>query len=1207
MAVSTDVVWPADAWHQPQQPPRDAAPEASPRKLGAPFHTQAGALVKTNAAFQKRKWGTNAVLLATPLLFSLFLWILQTLINRQLGSQSYHCGCKCTACCDWLPIPGSLPAKYEWTCYSATDARPCSPYASCSEHDTSRCGLVYSTADQVPYCSVDNPPLWPALLQVPMGRHRDPSTNGSYTAALPGPNGGLNSSATPLLYTGQDRATADALMAGLLARDAPVSAALLQTYQAASEQGRLQASNATQPIASDAQFANATDALSQLIVATSAKPAASLYIEGLLQSQLVMGTAAEPAASLYIEPAFFPQATTSGQFGQQSSGVYPEPHPLYVAAPNCNVLGVVDTQVLANIGQALSNATGVPTQCASLFPAWRDSSADMSQELYCGWRGAHCVYLDGRQVSDSATNAKTDDKAVRQYTSALYDWGATTRSALYLTIWANDSNAAESAQGPPVIDRWNQPMNLAANTYLRSLAGPGFGARLEGLRDMPKAASNLTLDFSSLLGPLFFMWLMQLLLPVNVYALVHEKEAGLRLMMKMQGLSDRALHVVTYLWQLCIYIAFMFVFVVFGGLIGLKIFTRNSYGVQAVFYLLWGNLLSAWSLWYAALNARARPAVMLCIVWVILSGFVANLALVQFVEHGPGVAATLLQLVPSFALYRGLYELSQYAFLADRNGGSGLTWQKLHDPGNAMIAVWITLAVEWALFLAQAWYIEQIIDTGTGVRRHPLFFLGFHFTDAVKLERKRKGAPLPEQAQQAQQAEAGSLVLMRTTSAETDQHTKPGQVGYYGTSAGAFGEPASAQPACRSKMSIQAGTRLWQDNPMAAGDLFPEIRPMSEDEDLPLRTSAVLPGPDRADGSGGVGGQDVEYERVRVEALWHATGGKGGTPETAILLHKLRKVYPGRNGNPAKVAVKGLSLAIARCECFGLLGPNGAGKTTTLKMLEGFAEPTSGTAIIEGHNVRHDMAAIYTRLGTCMQGDLLWGALTGREHLLFYARLHNLKGPELEQAVSEGLRSVNLLAGGAGDRLVDSYSGGMKRRLSVAAALVGNPSVVYLDEPSTGLDPASRHLLWDVVRAAKRAKAVVLTTHSMEEAEALCDRLGIFVAGQLQCIGSPKELTARYGSYLSFSITTPSSQDLRAAALVLRLAPTSRKVYALNGTQKFELPVAETAVEEVFVKVEEAKTASGLDVLDWGVSNATLEDVFIKISREAGAVVAEND
>jgi ABC-type multidrug transport system ATPase subunit len=138
--------------------------------------------------------------------------------------------------------------------------------------------------------------------------------------------------------------------------------------------------------------------------------------------------------------------------------------------------------------------------------------------------------------------------------------------------------------------------------------------------------------------------------------------------------------------------------------------------------------------------------------------------------------------------------------------------------------------------------------------------------------------------------------------------------------------------------------------------------------------------------------------------------------------------------------------------------------------------------------------------------SLLWETLTGREHLLFYGRLKNLRGAPLSQAIEKSLKSVRLFAGGIADKLVSKYSGGMKRRLSVAISLIGDPKVVYMDEPSSGLDPASRKDLWNAVKSAKQDRAIILTTHSMEEAEFLCDRIGIIANGSLQCIGNSKEV-----------------------------------------------------------------------------------------------------
>lgn len=161
-----------------------------------------------------------------------------------------------------------------------------------------------------------------------------------------------------------------------------------------------------------------------------------------------------------------------------------------------------------------------------------------------------------------------------------------------------------------------------------------------------------------------------------------------------------------------------------------------------------------------------------------------------------------------------------------------------------------------------------------------------------------------------------------------------------------------------------------------------------------------------------------------------------------IICHNLKKVYRGKNGNPDKQAVRGLSLALRKGQCFGMLGPNGAGKTSFINMMIGLVAPTYGTAYIHGMDLRKDMNEIYENIGVCPQHDLLWETLTGKEHLMFYGRMKNLTGAALKKAVEESLKSVNLFHCGFGDKSVNKYSGGMKRRLSVAIALIGNPKVL---------------------------------------------------------------------------------------------------------------------------------------------------------------------
>lgn len=184
------------------------------------------------------------------------------------------------------------------------------------------------------------------------------------------------------------------------------------------------------------------------------------------------------------------------------------------------------------------------------------------------------------------------------------------------------------------------------------------------------------------------------------------------------------------------------------------------------------------------------------------------------------------------------------------------------------------------------------------------------------------------------------------------------------------------------------------------------------------------------------------------------------------------------------------------------------------------------------------------------------------------------------------------------DCLFRVRSGGMKRRLSVAIALTGQPEVCYLDEPSTGLDPASRRLLWDAVLTAKQRSSVILTTHSMEEADALCERVAIMVEGRIRCIGAPKELSSRFGNFFVVQVTTPATdhQMQLVRQLLQQLSAGVRFVYAMNGSQKYELPKADTSLQQIFLAVRQAKREGLLHIMECAVSNATLEQAFLAVA-----------
>jgi len=227
--------------------------------------------------------------------------------------------------------------------------------------------------------------------------------------------------------------------------------------------------------------------------------------------------------------------------------------------------------------------------------------------------------------------------------------------------------------------------------------------------------------------------------------------------------------------------------------------------------------------------------------------------------------------------------------------------------------------------------------------------------------------------------------------------------------------------------------------------------------------------------------------------------------EPAILMENLVKKFDDTT------AVDELNLQIMKGKLFGLLGPNGAGKTTMINILCGLLKPTSGSAFVGGFNVQKEIAKIKEIIGVCPQDTPLYSYLTGRENAELFGKLHTMPTAKLKQNVDTLLNKMGLIEDAK--RRAGKYSGGMKRRLSLVMALVHDPEIVFLDEPTVGMDPQSRHAVWDFIRDLKKqGKTVILTTHYMEEAQTLCDRVGIIDHGKLIAMGTPTELMKGYAT-----------------------------------------------------------------------------------------------
>jgi ABC-2 type transport system ATP-binding protein len=303
----------------------------------------------------------------------------------------------------------------------------------------------------------------------------------------------------------------------------------------------------------------------------------------------------------------------------------------------------------------------------------------------------------------------------------------------------------------------------------------------------------------------------------------------------------------------------------------------------------------------------------------------------------------------------------------------------------------------------------------------------------------------------------------------------------------------------------------------------------------------------------------------------------------AIHCKDLRKTYDGR---PPVEAVRGLDLAVDTGECFGLLGPNGAGKTTTIEILEGLLVATSGEVEVLGRRWGKEDDAIRQRIGISLQETRLSEKLTVLETITLFRSFYR-QGITPEAA----LASVSLEE--KAKSWVGKLSGGQKQRLSVACAIVGDPELLFLDEPTTGLDPQSRRQLWDIIRGFReQGRTVLLTTHYMDEAERLCDRVAIIDHGQVIALGTPRELIASLGGEHVVEVTLEEGIPTKIEPAQLADLPSVSSVQAENGS--LVLSVGEPHI--VIPALLERLTTLGGRLANLTTRHASLEDVFVKLA-----------
>jgi ABC-2 type transport system ATP-binding protein len=293
-------------------------------------------------------------------------------------------------------------------------------------------------------------------------------------------------------------------------------------------------------------------------------------------------------------------------------------------------------------------------------------------------------------------------------------------------------------------------------------------------------------------------------------------------------------------------------------------------------------------------------------------------------------------------------------------------------------------------------------------------------------------------------------------------------------------------------------------------------------------------------------------------------------------------------------AVDGVSFAIQAGEVFSLLGPNGAGKTTTISMLSCLLEPTSGYAIINGHSITQEALEVKRTIGIVPQEIALYEELSARENLIFWGQMYGLGGNALKTRVTEVLEQIGL-ADRAKDR-IKTYSGGMKRRVNIGVGLLHKPLLLFMDEPTVGIDPQSRRSILDSVKELNKAGMTVLyTTHYMEEAEELSDRVGIIDQGKMIALGTQKELTQLVGENETLRLHTAENVDVQPLLTALQELPEVIHVSASDNIVVLIVPEADDAIPPVFRKADQL----GYKIYSVDIQEPNLEAVFLKLTGRA--------
>ena len=631
-------------------------------------------------------------------------------------------------------------------------------------------------------------------------------------------------------------------------------------------------------------------------------------------------------------------------------------------------------------------------------------------------------------------------------------------------------------------------------------------------------------------------------------SVVSEKEKGLRQALRTSGMLDSAFWCSWIFIELIISVIFSLLLVGFGAMFQFDFFLKNSFSILLLLFLLFQWAMMGLAFFLAPFIGTTNGAINTGFV-VFLVGWIFQAAIAFDFPYTPDfvwsipIVTVIFTLIPSNPLAKGSIDLGRAA-----EEGYGISWSRrteyCQDVDNSL--------QQTALYNSDPdayWDFSCVFPLGTIFGVLALEFIVYTligiYLDNVLPNENGVRKPL--------------LYLFYPS--------------YWG-----FGRSKSLHKGLKKPRPCPVDTGADDEDVAAEEDMMKDILDEKETSQEP-----------RLMKSSNLAIEVFGLQKMFPKSFFASLGAK--MPSCR------RKKKPSKRANDFW-AIKGSWFGVRENSIFCLLGPNGAGKTTTINCLTGVLPPSGGDALIHGESIvaTGGIDRIRASMGVCPQFDVLWKELTGIEHLKIYGRMKGLRKKEVLRQADELLESVKLVE--AANIKTGAYSGGMRRRLSVAISLLGDPLVVYLDEPTTGMDPISRRHVWDAIEAAKTNRVIVLTTHSMEEADILGDSIAIMARGKLRAIGSSIRLKQKFGSGYQISLSFEKSkfdilEDFMAETFLVKVPEEIKGTYAVYTIPKsFEsqLPLA--------LKSLEASKAS-LGVSDVQIQMTSLEEVFLNIAKKA--------